>query len=210
MLPPMNAGRGCIRAWEAMPWVLQGSATPSQNEWLRSHLAHCEACRAEFAQQKRLQFAVSLIPDVPVDANAGLARLLDRLDACDPQVQPVRRRAGWIVRTLVAAVLVQVVGIGALGTVLWTRNAVAPYRTLSTPSAPAVPGSIRVVPGASMTLANWDALLHSQRLRVVDGPNSVGAYTVAPIDGSATTQRSVRQLRAAPGITFAEPIAGAP
>ena len=206
----VNPGCDCIRAWESMPWVLQGTATPLQNDWLHSHLAHCEACRAEFEQQSRLRLAMSLLPDVPVDASAGLARLLHRIDASDPQKRPVRPRAGWLVRTMAAAVLVQAIGIGALGTALWTKHAGAPYRTFSQQSAPVVPGSIRVVPDASMTLANWDELLRSLQLRVVDGPNSVGAYTVAPMDASTATQRALRQLRATRGISLAEPVDGRP
>lgn len=206
----VSLGRDCIRAWESMPWVLQGSATPLQDEWLNRHLARCAACRAEFAQQARLRLATSLPPDVPVDADAGLAHLLARIDAADPQRPRARPRSRWLVRTLAAAVLIQVVGIAALGTALWLTNTGAPYRTLSRPAAPVAPGSIRVVPAASMTLSDWDALLHTLHLRVVDGPNSVGAYTVVPTDAATTTQQSVQRLRASRGIVLAEPIAGPP
>lgn len=205
-----NPGRDCIRAWESMPWVLQGSAAPMQDEWLKNHLEHCAACRVEFEQQTRLRLAMSLLPDIPVDANAGLVRLMHRIDASDPQRQPVRRRSRWLVRALVAAVTIQVLGIGALGTAWWRANTAAPYRTLSQPSAPVAPGSIRVVPDPATTMADWDALLHSLRLRVVNGPNSIGAYTVAPIDGTTSTRQSLQKLRAAPGISFAEPLGGAP
>jgi hypothetical protein len=58
-----------------MPWVLQNSATQEQGEWLEDHLAHCESCRTEFAQQSRLRHAMSLPTDISIDANAGLQRL---------------------------------------------------------------------------------------------------------------------------------------
>lgn len=205
-----SPGRDCIRAWESMPWVLQGSATPLQAEWLHRHLVRCAACRAEYAQQTRLRRAASLLPDIPIDANAGLARLLARLDAADAQPARVRPRARWLVRALAAAVLIQVVGIAALGTALWRTDTGAPYRTLSQPAAPAAPGAIRVVPAASLAMADWDALLRGLHLHVVNGPNSVGAYTVVPNAAAVPTQQAVRELRAARGIVLAEPIAEPP
>jgi hypothetical protein len=85
---PLDSGKDCLHAWEAMPWVLQNSASQEQSEWLKNHLAHCESCRAEFAQQSRLRLAMSLPTDIPVDANAGLKRLMGRLDAPEPQQVP--------------------------------------------------------------------------------------------------------------------------
>jgi hypothetical protein len=210
---PMNTSQDCLRAWEAMPWVLQNSATQEQSEWLKNHLAHCESCRAEFAQQTRLQRAMSLPSDISVDANAGLDRLLSRLDA--PQLQeamPIRSRHGnWLARAMVAAVLVQAIGIGVLGVKLWSTDNSAQYRTLSSQdSVPVAAGAIRVVPDASMTLTQWNALLHSLHLQVVGGPNDVGAYTVVPARSASMAQHTLQQLRATPGIQLAEPVANSP
>ena len=206
---PLDAGRDCARAWEAMPWVLQGSAPPEQSAWLTDHLAHCASCRAEFAQQTRLRHAMSLPTDIPLDANAGLKRLLGRLDAPDIQDAPRHARTGtWFTRALVAAVLVQAIGIGALGMRLWSENPGASYRTLSQAALPAPAGAIHVVPDASMKLADWNALLRTLRLQVVGGPNDVGAYTVVPA-GSAEPS-TLQQLRASHGIRLAEPVSTRP
>ena len=206
-----NPDRDCARAWEAMPWVLQGSAPREQGEALMSHLVHCEECRAEFARQSRLQLAMSLPSDVPLDANVGLKHLLGRLDAPAPQEAPGRSRtAGWLTRALVAAVLVQALGIGVLGMKLWSEGSLPRYRTLSETAQPAPTGSIRVVPDASMKLADWDALLHAIGLQVVGGPNDVGAYTVVPQDSTSTEQHVLQQLRAAHGIRLAEPVTSTP
>ncbi|TAM59565.1 MAG: zf-HC2 domain-containing protein [Rhodanobacter sp.] len=207
----IDSDKDCSRAWDAMPWVLQESATQEQREWLKGHLAHCESCRTEFAQQSRLRLAMSLPSDIPVDANDGLRRLLCRLDA--PDLQDVRsgaRAGSWLNRALVAAVLIQMLGIGALGVQLWSANPSAPYRTLSQAALPAPPGAIRVVPDAAMTLADWNALLHALRLGVVSGPNDVGAYTVAPVDSASTAQHALQRLRATRGIRLAEPIVATP
>ncbi|MGN2248268.1 anti-sigma factor family protein [Frateuria sp. GZRR35] len=192
----------CARAWEAMPWVLQGTAAPHDNEWLAQHLAQCEACRTEFEQQSRLRLALSLPAEVGLDPNAGLDRLMARLDQPEPVAQPARA-SPWLSRALVAAVLVQAIGIGILGAKLWSEHPAPVYRTLSQDAAPAVQGSIHVVPDAGMKLADWDALLRGLDLQVVDGPNDVGAYTVVAIRGSA--QDTLKRLRATQGIRLAEP-----
>jgi hypothetical protein len=209
---PMDTGQDCLRAWEAMPWILQESATADQTEWLHRHLVHCASCRAEFEQQKRLQLALSLPTEMQLDANAGLQRLLDRIDAPERERIPQRLRSGsWLTRGLVAAVLVQALVIGGMGLKFFLPASEAPmYHTLSQTSAPVAPGAIRVVPDASMSLTDWNALLHAQRLQVVGGPNDVGAYTVAPIDAAITTQQALKQLRASRGIRLAEPIVGTP
>jgi hypothetical protein len=192
-----------------MPWVLQESASLEQSEWLDHHLAHCASCRAEFEQQHRLRLALSLPTDMALDANAGLQHLMDRIDA--PQRNetdiPHRLRAsGWLTRGLVAAVVVQAIAIGMLSAKFWPASEAPAYRTLSQVSAPVAPGSIRVVPDASMTLSGWGALLHSLNLQVVSGPNGVGAYTVAPESSATTAQQALQQLRAARGIRLAEPV----
>ncbi|MFK2890758.1 anti-sigma factor [Dyella flagellata] len=204
-------GQDCPRAWEMMPWVLQNRATKKQADWLASHLAQCEACRTEFAQQQRLQQAMSLPSEVEVDAEAGLQRLLGRLDTPAAE-EPKRTRAGgWLTRALVAAILIQAIGIGALGLKMWSTDQTASYRTLSQEEpAPATSGTLRVVPDASMTLGDWNALLHSLQLQVVGGPNDVGAYTLAPVSAKSIKPNTLQQLRAARGIRLAEPVTGAP
>jgi hypothetical protein len=188
-----------------MPWVLQGTAAPQESDWLAQHLAQCEACRSEFEQQSRLRLALSLPAEVELDPNAGLDRLLARLDQPEPaQPSLPARAAPWLNRALAAAVLVQAIGIGILGAKLWWENPPPAYRTLSRDSAPALRGSIHVVPDAGMKLADWDALLRDLGLRVVDGPNDVGAYTVVATRGTA--QDTLERLRAMPGIRLAEPV----
>jgi hypothetical protein len=194
-----------------MPWALQDSATPEQDEWLESHLAHCESCRAEFAQQSRLRLALSLPTDVSVDANVGLAHLFGRLDAPDLQERRFRSRSGsWLNRALAAAVLIQAIGLGALGMKLWSADSSPLYRTLSQEASPAAPGTLRIVPDTAMTLADWNALLHALRLQVVGGPNDVGAYTVAPTSSTSATRQTLQQLRATRGIRLAEPVTDTP
>ncbi|TBR39480.1 MULTISPECIES: anti-sigma factor family protein [Dyella] len=195
--------RDCARAWEAMPWVLQDVASEDQDQWLMEHMAQCEDCRAEFAQQSRLRQAMSLPSDVPVDVHAGLRRLMARLDAPQAESLPATRRTGWITRALAAAVVMQAIGIGALGMRLWSEpSAPGNFRTLSDPVVTTQAGAIHVVPETGMTLADWNALLQQQHLQIIAGPNDVGAYTLAPTNGRPA---DVASLRATKGIRLAEP-----
>jgi len=170
----------------------------------------CTACRVEFEQQSRLRLALSLPAEVELDPNAGLERLLARLDRPEREVAPAPARVvPWLSRALVAAVLVQAIGIGILGARLWSAQPAPVYRTLSQASAPAVAGAIHLVPDATMKLADWDALLRQLHLQVVGGPNDVGAYTVIPASPASTAQ-TVERLRAAQGIRLAEPANATP
>lgn len=212
MRMPTDTGRDCARAWEAMPWVLQDSAAQEQTEWLMSHLTECDGCRAEFEQQKRLRLAMSLPADVSIDPELGLRRLLARIDA--PVMETARPRGAggsWLTRALVAAVLIQAVGLGTLGARFWAEGTPLPaYRTLSQEAAHVPAGAIHVVPDTGMKLADWNTLLRSMQLQVIGGPNDVGAYTVMPAGGAAASTQVVQRLRSAHGVRLAEPVNASP
>jgi hypothetical protein len=206
----MNSGKDCARAWGIMPWALQATAAPGQREWLMHHLAQCEACSAEFAQQSRLRCALSLPTDVPVNAEHGLKRLLERIDAPEAGATTARRwSSGRLTRALAAAVVLQAIGIGALGVRLWSDQA-PPYRTLSRPALLEPVGALRVVPASGMTLADWNKLLHDLDLRVIDGPNDAGAYAVVPAESASSSTSALRKLRADRDIRLAEPVDNTP
>lgn len=201
--------KDCVLAWDAMPDALQGNLSPRQREWLDGHLACCESCRGQFAQQQRLERAMSLPLDLPVDMEGGLQRLMSRIDKPElPEARDSLRHAGWVGRALVAAVLVQAIGLGAMGAKLWSVEPAPEYRTLSQEVAPLPAGSIRLVPEPAMALGEWDALLHENGLRVVAGPNTVGAYTLVASSGVAGRDALLQRLRIRRGVRFAEPVAG--
>ncbi|WP_266182602.1 zf-HC2 domain-containing protein [Dyella humicola] len=198
----------CARAWEAMPWVLQNSTSQTHDDWLHPHLAQCDSCRTEFAQQGYLRLAMSLPSDIPVDVNAGLRRLLARIDAPDIQEVSLHSRpSSWLTRALVAVMLVQALGIGVLGAKLWLEGGHSAYRTLSQNAMPAPAGALHVVPENTMQLADWNALLRTHDLQVVSGPNEVGAYTVVPTGNTSMSKDALRKLRETRGVRLAEPVA---
>lgn len=210
-MTPSTSGKDCVLAWEVMPHGFQGNLTRQQAGWLDDHMAGCDACREQYAYEQRLQRAMSRPAGVPMDEEAGLQRLLARIDGPGvPKDWTSWRPAGWAERALVAAVLLQAIGLGVMGSMLWSMDPSPAYRTFSREDAPMPPGSIRLVPDPRIEVADWNELLQVHGLRVVAGPNEAGAYTVAPLSDAARRDALVRRLRATDGIRLAEPVASPP
>lgn len=205
-LPPDH-----LRAWEALPWVANGRATPEQAALVEAHLPHCADCRDELDWQRRMQAALQRAvdnADADAESERSLQALMARLDDAPEQGAPAPggRRLTF---ALAAAVVLQAIGLGALSLQLWwAEPGDAGYRTLSNAVAAPASATLRVLPDPGLSLAGWQALLQAQGLRVVDGPNSAGAYAVAPLPGVATrsTEQALAALRAQPGVRLAEPI----
>lgn len=216
------------QSWDLIPWIINGTASESERRVVEEHLQGCADCRAELEFQQRLQCAVAHEGGVVADADASWARLRERLDAepdASPAARPALRRSRLSERSwmpwVMAAMLVQGVGLGVLGTALWSRapsgslNAPTPstaYRTLSASPPAAQPATVRVVFAPSMTLGELRAVLASARLQVVSGPSDADVWSLAPAGEStrAATEAAVRTLRSSPGVRFAEPIGAAP
>jgi anti-sigma factor RsiW len=210
------------RAWEAIPWIVNGSATDAQRQWVDEHVQACEDCRAEFARQRELQLAIAQESAPVTDADAGLQRLFQRIDhAADEAAlapadgaRPRERRSGFsgLVYGLTFAVVVEAVGISVLGVGLLSHTDPAPvYRTLSDAPAAGARATIRIVPAADMSIGDLQQLLHGLQLEVVAGPNESGAYALAPVAEHASVASKglddqVARLRAAPGMRLVEPI----
>ncbi len=206
------------RAWELIPWLVNGSASAEERRAVEEHLAGCADCREEYQFQSRLRGAISRPPrpDTPADsaaAAASLQRLWRRIDG-EEEAAPARSRrfaGGSFARGLLLAVLIEAVGIAALSAALWTRDVPrgAPlYQTLSAPAESAPRATIRAVLAPTLTLGELQALLGQAQLQIVAGPSDAGVYSLAPMSAqaAAATQPALAQLRAHPGVRFAEPV----
>lgn len=200
--------------WAMLPWVANDSATVEQRARVTAHLEHCEDCRAELLAQQNLRQALSTqMPTVSLEAEDGLQRLLGRIDAPlreqpVPTAAPPQRRRSPLLAAMAAAIVVQAVGLGVLSVEHFRHGEEAEFRLLSRVESLPRGGTLRVVPNASMTMAEWDALLQSLGLRMVDGPNSVGAYTLAPSPSATlSTAEQLARLRQIARIQLVEPIA---
>jgi len=154
-------------------------------------------------------------PQPPLtDANAGLKRLMRRIDPGDaaPAMAPARRPGhGPLVGWLAAAVVVEAVGLSVLGAGLLWRDASPAYQTLSAPAGEPAGVALRIVPAPALRADELQALLRGLDLQIVSGPNAAGAYGLALSSRAASEQQvaaKVAALRAAPGMRLVEPVGG--
>jgi hypothetical protein len=216
------------RAWDLIPWIVNDSAPESERQAVQAHLESCADCRQELEFQRQLQAAMAQQDAPEIDARDSWQRLRSRLDTPARPAVAVRsgqrraRRAGkagmpW----LIAAMVVQAIGLGALGAAWWSRPSApasvppgyaAVYRTLSAPETAAPAATIRVVFAPEVTIAQLQAMLAGARLQVRAGPNEVGVWTLGPAGDSdrAATEAALRELRANSEVRFAEALASAP
>jgi hypothetical protein len=215
------------QAWDLIPWIVNGSAPESEQLLVQAHLAACADCRQELAFQRQLQAAMAQPDGAELDMHASWQRLRKRLDAAArPAAAANQQRRlrgvdqGWM-PWLVAVVVVQAIGLGALGAAWWSRPAAgsgpavatsSAYRTLAAPEAIAPEATIRVVFAPDVSLAQVQATLAAARLQVRAGPSEVGVWTLGPAGDSnqAATEAALRELRAQSSVRFAEAVAGAP
>lgn len=194
------------RAWEAIPWRVNGRIDDAERAVLEAHLRECRDCRDELALQERVRDELARQPGPAADIDASLARLWQRIDAQDamrPAADPARTWVRW----LAAAVIVESVALAAL--IGANVGGAAPeYRTFSTPPAAGAP-AIRAVFAADLPLGELQALLERAHLQIVAGPTGLGVYTLAPRP-EGHHEAALDLLRADARVRFAEPIAGAP
>lgn len=206
--PPSTDPSEHRRAWDAIPWVVAGSASMADVNLVTRHLPHCASCREELEFQQRLHRGLREATQVPeVDAEPGLQRLLARIDAANTELTPAPpSRTPAPVRWLAAAVIVQAVGLAAAGfALLGSSRDGAEFRTLSSPDVQRV-ASLRLVPAPGLDFAVLRALLAELKLDIVEMAPDGSSLGLAPADGQpATVQAALPRLRAHAGVQLAEP-----
>jgi anti-sigma factor RsiW len=228
------------QAWDRIPWIVNGTLPQSERLAVEAHLETCADCREELEFQRRLAVSMATCNSPDIDPQVSWQRLRQRIDASAPTPDtsappavraPPATREGHMrdgpvlegqarrwVPWLVAAMVVQAIGLGALGSVLWSRSTnttastAGVYRTLSANEAVSDSATIRAVFAPNMTIARMQALLGAAGLQVRSGPSSAGVWSLEPAREAnrASTQFALRQLRDSPEVTFAEAIGGSP
>ena len=189
MTAAIGAGRGDMEhaeAWDAIPWLVNGTLSPHEATRVRDHVGRCGACASEVDDQRRLAAAVAATappepgaatswqaiearlgpqdkPAVPAARAPGLARMWDGLRGLG-----ARRLAGLSLGGgLVAAMLVLVV-VPAPRT--------AEYETLTEAGTPAggeaIELRVRPAPGADPERVR--AALEAAGAAGVEGPSAGG------------------------------------
>jgi hypothetical protein len=214
------------RAWDLIPLAINRTAPAHELEFVEAHLRECADCRDEYAFQLRLQSGMETAATTGREGAApALQRLFDRIDEEDRVAQHVapaaghprrawtRRPRGRQVRLLGAAVVAQAFALALLGASLLDRtSAPAPaaqgtYETLSATSRPST-ATIRLVPAPTLSLADLQALLAENGLRVVEVSADGTIYSLAPLAASAVPDpaETLSKLRARSDVLFAEPV----
>ena len=217
-----------------LAWFVNGTLGPDEAHRVRVHLGRCATCRADVDRQQTMQALLRAAPSVEHTPQAGLRKLMARVDqeiardaassaarsaplaAATPVAKATVRGRGWAVarspvRWLAVAVVVQacaIVAIVGAGLVDASRSsAPATFRTLSSPAADGP--RLRVVFTATMTLAELQDLLRTNRLAALSGPSDTGIFTLAlqePEAGEEARAAVVARLRADARVRFAEAV----
>jgi hypothetical protein len=194
------------RAWERIPWLVNGRLAPEEAQEVEAHAARCSCCREELALQARIHDAVSRDDSLAFASEAAYRKLATRIDAA-PRERAVQRKMRW----LVAALAIESIGLVAWSGWVWrsSQDRQALYVTLGESQRAAVSGaSVRVVFRPESTLEDVQALLKSVNARVVDGPTESGVYTLElPQSGaSSAAPDGIEALRASDLVRLAEPV----
>jgi len=194
------------QAWDLIPWVLNGTASEAEQALVQAHLQGCVDCRAEYEFERRLQHGMALDDGPPaMDAERGLRRFWADVPAANAPAAPRRPLQRW----LVAALLVQAVGLATLGTLLGLRGG-DDYQVLSRPEVLPAAASIRIAPAPGLQVGELRALLARSDLQIVQANSDASQMALALAPGARFDRaQAIALLRAEPGILLAEPI-GAP
>ncbi|HWW20289.1 MAG TPA: zf-HC2 domain-containing protein, partial [Steroidobacteraceae bacterium] len=200
--------------WDQIPWMVNGTLPPAERDALQAHLTGCADCRAELEFQRRLAASLEAGSVCEIDSQESWKQLRARIEAVGRSevTRHGQRRsrgslAGEWIPWLVAAMVVQAIGLGALGTVIWSKPGASvtsgsTYRTLSGPEPPVGGATLRVVFAPDMSVGNMQALLSAAGLQVQSGPSSAGVWSLEPARDSnrSATQSALRELRDSPAV----------
>jgi hypothetical protein len=216
----LDGGACDAEAARLLPWFVTGRLSASDHERVSHHLGHCALCRADLEHEQLLRSTLKSEGAVEYAPQAGLNKVLARINelAREAPAEPGPASAGRAVRRigtarwLTAAVVVQAIGLGVLGSVLFdhtrAEQALPRYETLSMPSPHAHGARLRAVFDPAMPLGELETLLAAHRLLIVDGPTDAGALTLATADAppdAAALRSLLATLRADRRVLFAEP-----
>ena len=187
--------------WELLPWMANGRLDAEIQESVSGHVEQCGACRAELQIMRGVRDAVRAEraeDPSPVPSAAGFQRVLAEIDRSEEAAQS---KASSSLRGLwwAAAAILVVAMLMA-----WQRP--VPYRTLSAPQEAIVAGpKVRVLFTSDTSTEVLQEVLGRVQGRIVDGPNSVGAYVVA-LPPESEMSEVLEILRSHPGTKLVEPI----
>jgi anti-sigma factor RsiW len=200
---------GHARAFELLPWFVNGSLAADERDAVELHVRSCITCRREFKEQQRLRAAIRSQPAVHVSTQAGFDRLNRQLaTSAHERPRPTNPRPlGAFMRFAV----VGVAGGALLAMLLWLAPAPergAPnFATLATTPA-ARAKQLDLIFAQSITAAEMQALLDEIDGSITAGPSRLGRYTVRVANGETSAAELgdlIERLASDPRVRFVGP-----
>ena len=193
------------RAFELLPWLVNGSLGAEERDTVEQHVRSCLACHRELKEQQRLRAALRAQPAVHLSPQTNFEKLARTLDGRPALGTQPPRRFEPLVRFAAAAVVAAI----AVGAVLWlspTRlDTRGDYHTLA--SGPAAQADeLDIVFGQSVTQAQMQNLLEEIGGKIEAGPSGVGRYRVrieSPGANGAQLDALLGKLNKDPRVRFA-------
>jgi hypothetical protein len=226
-------------AWLALPWLANGRLSQAERDRIEPHVRGCAACREELAFQRLLCNTLTEPDRVTYAPGPSFRKLMERIDdarpparkaAEQPRTSPTLARARsrrwsavnvslWRPPGLAwAASFVLMLGlVGVFITV--NRSTQQPdvrWYTTHTDPANAAPNVVHISFYGTVTIREAEEALRSTGAHIVEGPDSVGVFGVAPGAAKTATPRQTSQdlrvlaarLHADPRVRWVEPIPG--
>jgi hypothetical protein len=195
------------RAFELLPWLINGTLAGAEREAVEQHVRACIVCRREIKEQQRLHVSVRARRTADVSAEAGFDRLNSQLDAVADAARP-----RWRIPYATAAkfAVAAAAGVAVLAILLWftplPNLGRDDYQTLATPPADAA--LVDIVFADETTAAQMQDLLADIDGEIVAGPSRLGRYSVRVASDPPSDQqldKLIQALATDPRVRFAGP-----
>lgn len=216
-----------------LPWYLNKTLQTHELKQVANHLHSCLVCRRELIALDRLASAVKQSSDLETAAEMSFAGLKSKLPVQQAlfaqsndlprdvkgtssfygrlktrchRLLPKQNTASYSYLAIAASILIAAIPL-ALNL---PGNLIKPdYYTLSAAETESFSGQLRVVFSKPLPKSEIDVLLSQIQGQLIDGPNSVGAYTIKLLEANpnvATINAAVDLLREQPEVMLAEPV----
>jgi hypothetical protein len=218
-------------AWLSLPWLASGRLSQAERDKIEPHVRTCTACREELAFQRLLCNALTEPDRVTYAPGPSFRKLMDRIDGSSPRTRPTlepqrgARRTGasihrpslWRPPGLAWAASF-ILMLGLAGVIMTLRQTTNPSYTTRSDVATGAPNVLHIAFHRSVTVGEQAQVLRANGAHIVEGPDSVGVFGIAPgleTSGDIPPERLSRQLRtlsahlrADPRVRWVEPVPG--
>jgi hypothetical protein len=184
------------RAFELLPWLINGTLSGSERDSVETHVRDCLTCRIALREQQRLLTMIKGQPTVPLSAAHGFEQLQRRLSL--ESAVSARRPRRFFQLTPTTGLIALAAALGAVAFTLWldssgnAGNERGAYTTLGR-DAPAGAVRLDIVFADETTENDMRALLNEIGATLVGGPSEIGRYTVR-LESSELTEADVAAL----------------